>query len=207
MKVSIVALALVSVSCVALAESGQDWKLCTADDADDPAIFACTRLLQTNDLRQEDRAVVYYNRGAAHWRKRDFDAAIADENEAIEINPKLANAYMRRGAAYGDQGDIDRALADADKAIEIDPENMRAYSNRGLFRERKGDIAGAIADATRAIEIDPKFYIAYSVRGNAYVRGRDYARAVADYNDYDRDRSEESLCLRGSRICLFTKGR
>jgi tetratricopeptide (TPR) repeat protein len=169
-KASFAALALVLIPFVALADGGQDWKLCTTDDADDPAISACTRLLDTNDLRQEDRAVVYYDRGAAHWRKHDFDAAIADENEAIEINPKLANAYMRRGAAYGDKGDNDRALADTEKAIDIDPENVRAYSNRGLFRERKGDVVGAIADATRAIEIDTKFYTAYSVRGNAYTR-------------------------------------
>ena len=35
--------------------------------------------------------------GLPNWRKRDFDTAIADENEAIEFGPKMANAYMRRG--------------------------------------------------------------------------------------------------------------
>ena len=167
MKASLIALVLVSAPCVALAESDQDWKLCSADDADDLAIAACTRLLETNELRQDDRAVAYYNRGAARWRKRDFDTAIADENEAIETNPKLANAYMRRGASYAGKGDTDRAIADASKAIEIDPENVRAYSNRGLARGRKGDQAAAIADATKAIEIAPKFPNAYLVRGDA----------------------------------------
>jgi TonB family protein len=181
MKVSLVALVLVSAPCVALAQSSQDWKSCTADDAEDFAISACTRLLETNELRQEDRAIAYYNRGAARWRKRDFDTAIADENEAIEINPKLANAYMRRGAAYGGKGDYDRAIADENEAIEIDPENVRAYSDRGLFRGDKHDDAGAIADATRAIEIDPQFRFAYGVRGNAYGRGGDYAHAIADF--------------------------
>ena len=138
MRVSIIVLALMSASSVALAQSDQDWKLCKADDADELAIPACTRLLETNGLGQEDRAIAYYNRGAASWRKRNFDAAIVDEDAAIELDPKLASAYMRRSAAYGDKGDDDRGVSDATRAIELDPENVRAYSNRELCASAKG---------------------------------------------------------------------
>ena len=170
---SLIALLLGLVPYVVRAQSDQDWKSCKSD-SDTPshlAISDCTRLIEAKELSQEDRAKAYYNRGAAYWRRGDYDAAIADENEAIEINPKFANAYMRRGAAYAGKGDQDQAITEATKAIELAPENVRAYSNRGGARERKGDFAGAIADATKAIEIDPQFPAGYLVRGDAYAQG------------------------------------
>ena len=107
------ALVLVTAPCAALAQSDKDLKLCEAEDADDVAISACTRLIETSEVGHRDRAIVYYHRGAAYWRKRDFDRAIADENKAIEIDPGYANAYMRRGASYASKGDFDLAIADA----------------------------------------------------------------------------------------------
>jgi tetratricopeptide (TPR) repeat protein len=170
------ALVLVTAPCAALAQSDKDLKLCEAEDADDVAVSACTRLIETSEVGPGDLAIVYYHRGAAYWRKRDFDRAIADENKATEIDPGYANAYMRRGASYGSKGDFDLAVADATKAIEIDPENVKAYSNRGIARGRKGDVAGAIADATKAIEINPKFAGGYIVRGEYYAIKGDHGR-------------------------------
>jgi tetratricopeptide (TPR) repeat protein len=177
MRVSLMALVLVTASCAALAQSDGDLKLCKAEDADDVAIPACTRLIEASTLGQDELATIYYHRGAAHWRKSDYDRAIADENKAIEIDPNYANAYMRRGgASYGGKGDLDRAIADESKAIEIDPENVRAYNNRGVHRQGKGDVAGAIADASRAIVINPEFAGAYLARGDAYAQRRSRPR-------------------------------
>src|SRR6516225_9131143 len=134
MRASLLALVLISAPCVALARSDKDWELCTGVDADQLAIPACTRLIEASDLADGDRAVAYSTRGKAHWRQRDFDQAIADENEAIRINPLLAAAFVTRGAAYGSKDDDVRALADASKAIEIDPNNAAAFSNRGVAR-------------------------------------------------------------------------
>jgi tetratricopeptide (TPR) repeat protein len=168
----------------ALAQSNQDWELCKAVDADQIALATCTRLIEANTLVGHDLAVAYYNRGAAHWRQRDSDAAIADEDKAIEIDPNLADAYMRRGVAYWDKGDADRAIADASKAIEIDPENVKAYSNRALARaikKKDKDLEGAIADTTRAIEINPDFAAAYIVRGIVHQMQHEPGSAYADF--------------------------
>jgi tetratricopeptide (TPR) repeat protein len=121
MRASLIALVLVTVSGEALAQGVQDSRLCKAVDADHLVIPACTRLIASSNLSQGDRAIAYAIRGTAHWRQRDFDDAIADENEAIKINPNLAAAYATRGAAYGSKGDDDQALADDSKAIELDP--------------------------------------------------------------------------------------
>jgi len=61
--------------------------------------------------------------------------------EAIEIDPKLADAYCNRGGVYMEKGRYDRAIADQTKAIEIDPKFALAYYNRGIsyYFEKKYD--------------------------------------------------------------------
>jgi tetratricopeptide (TPR) repeat protein len=181
MRALLVALMLGTLPCGALAANEQDWTSCKAVDADQLALAACTRLIEAGGLAEPDRAVAYYNRGAAHWRQRDPDKAIADENEAIALNPNLADAYMRRGAAYWDEGNEGRAIADATKAIEIDPENVRAYSNRAIARAHKGKLEEALADTTRAIEINRDFAAAYVVRGITYQKQHEPSRAYAEF--------------------------
>jgi hypothetical protein len=88
MKASLIALVLVSAPYVVLAESDQDWKSCKAVDADHLVIPACTRLIEANDLAENDRAIAYSIRGQAHWRQRDYDEAIADETKAIEMTKR-----------------------------------------------------------------------------------------------------------------------
>src|SRR6202043_4137754 len=119
MRLSLVVVLLASLPCGALAESDRDCRVCGAVAAAHLAIPACTRLIDSSALSERDRATAYVVRGSAHWRQRDFDAAIADENEAIKIDPNLAAAHVARSAAYGSKEDDDQAIADAGKALEI----------------------------------------------------------------------------------------
>jgi tetratricopeptide (TPR) repeat protein len=172
MKALLITLIVASAPCAALAQINLDWTSCKAEDPDDATISACTHLIETNELGPDDRAVAYCHRGAAYWRKGDYDEALADESKAIEINPEFADAYMTRGAFFVDAGNYDQAIVETSRAISIDPRNVRAYSNRAFARGRKGDLAGAIADTTRAIEIDPRWIAAYIVRGDSYAKKR-----------------------------------
>ena len=44
-------------------------------------------------------------------RKREYDKAISDLNEAIKINPKDASAFFNRGNAFELKGSLSDALA------------------------------------------------------------------------------------------------
>ena len=67
-----------------------------------------------------DYAEAYYNRGLAYRDRGDFDRAIEDFNEAIELNHDYVDAYYNRGLAYRSVGMADRSIADLTKAIELD---------------------------------------------------------------------------------------
>ena len=73
--------------------------------------------------------------GAANvWERtgRRLEIAIADYNEAIQLDPGSALAYNGRGIAWRDKKDYDKAIADYNEAIRLDPGYAFAYYNRGV---------------------------------------------------------------------------
>src|SRR5262249_7966004 len=101
--------------------------------------------------------------------------------EAIDIDPKFANAYYNRGKAYSAKGDLEAAIGDCTKAIELNPKLAKAYSQRGGDRLGKDDLEGAVADCTKAIELDPKEAQAHLNRGQARLLQGKVAEAEADF--------------------------
>jgi lipoprotein NlpI len=151
--------------------------------SDGMVIEACTAVIQSGKLSGQQLASAYNNRGIAYGRKRDFDRAIADYNEAINLDPKHVSAYNNRGVAYDRKGDFDRAIADYNETINLDPKYVSAYNNRGATYGRKGDFDRAIADLDEAIRLDPKLALAYNHRGAAHLHQRDYEHAIADFSE------------------------
>lgn len=114
--------------------------------------------------------------------KGDNDRAIADYDQALKLDPKLAVAYNNRGIARLSKGDSDRAIADYDMALKLDPKFAYAYKGRGNAWKAKGDDDRAIADYDQAIAIDPNYSHAYKDRGDAWLDKGDNKHAIADYD-------------------------
>ena len=68
----------------------------------------------------------------AYNDKGDYDRAIDDYTQAIQLNPNDAYAYKNRGLAYNDKGDFDRTIEDYTQAIQFNPNDAYAYKNRGM---------------------------------------------------------------------------
>ena len=140
------------------------------------------QLYRNNPARPERRAGLCRSRRRffREGRLRRRDCRI---HEAIQLDPKDAQAYVGRGAAYRGKGDYDRAIADYDEAIRLDPKDARAYRGRGAVCFWKGDYDRAIVDYDEAIRLDPKDARAFHFRGNAYFAKKNYDRAIADYDE------------------------
>jgi tetratricopeptide (TPR) repeat protein len=121
----------------------------------DLQIGGCTASIQSGRWSGKALAWVYVSRGHAFHDKKDYDRAIADYDQAIQLDPKDANAYVSRGLAYHGKKDYDRAIADYNQAIQLDPKDADAYFSRGLAKRRKGDNSGGDADIAVAKTIDP----------------------------------------------------
>jgi lipoprotein NlpI len=158
-----------------------------ANDADtcvkgdgDAKITACTNAIQSGRWRGRDIAWAYVNRGWAYDVNEDYDRAIADESEAIRLDPNMPNAYIYRGWAYDDKDQYDLAIADETEAIRLDPKDAVTYNNRGSAYVDKQDFERAVAEFTQAIQLAPKYAAAFRNRARAYLYTGKLANALVD---------------------------
>jgi tetratricopeptide (TPR) repeat protein len=129
-----------------------------------------------------DRSFAYFYRGLAYGAIGNHDQSIADYNQAIELNPGIAQAYNNRGNAYIAKRKLVKAISDYNRAIELDPDIHQAYTNRGISFAALGDYELAISDYNRAIELDPDDVSIYYLRGSVNATKGDYDQAIADFD-------------------------
>ena len=94
-----------------------------------PLITACANPLANNS----------YDSGIEKYVQGNYQGAIADFNQAIEINPQYANACYNRGLAKYDLKHYQGAISDYTKAIEINPQFADAFNNRGYIKMNSKD--------------------------------------------------------------------
>ena len=132
---------------------------------------------------EKELARVYISRGTArYWKKDEFDTAITDYTNAIELDPEYAEAYNYRGIAYLSNGDFDNAIADYTEAIELDQEFTDAYKDRATAYFGSSDFDNAITDYTKAIQLDPDDTNTYNYRGLAHFGNSEVDKAIDDFS-------------------------
>lgn len=78
----------------------------------------------TQYLKKDAYASVYAKRGNTYLALGELDEAIADFNEAIDIDPDNAVYYYYRSLAYQKKGRLNEATIDLDMAFELRPVNQ-----------------------------------------------------------------------------------
>ncbi len=125
----------------------------------------------------------YLNRGWYNGRvARRPDAALADFDEAIAINPAAYGAWLDKGLLFTDANRLDSAYVCFDRVIQLNPAVTDAWNNRGVLRLRRGDLAGAVSDFSKTLELDPAYRGAYANRASAYSLAKEFGRAIEDFH-------------------------
>ena len=70
----------------------------------DQSIAACSRAISSGGLHGEELAVAYKNQGVEYNAKGDYDRAIADYDQAVQLDPKYAVARQQPGQCVLQQG-------------------------------------------------------------------------------------------------------
>ncbi len=100
----------------------------------------------------------FQERGYCWERKKEYDKAIADYNEAIRLDSKYASAYNNRGTVWYEKQEYDEAIANYNEAIRLDPKFASAYNQLAWLQatcpdERYRDGRNAVTAATKACEL------------------------------------------------------
>jgi tetratricopeptide (TPR) repeat protein len=175
------------------AASADDLGVCESESMTVPVsakLGACTRLIDSGSYAGRDLAPIMLGRGNAYYERQDYPRAIADFDEAAQIDPTFVPAFFNRGLAYEGKGDLDRAVADYGEVIRLDPINAHAFNNRGNIYFIRKNYDSAIADFSESIRIYSGDADSFSARAAAYEAKGDRVRATADRNSkLDLERS------------------
>src|SRR5262249_40893931 len=121
------------------------------------------------------------------------DQAVAALRNAIELNPKDANAHYHLGMTLCAQKEWDEAVAAYKKAIELNPKFAQAHNNLASLLATCSDAelrdpALAVALAKKAVELAPRHWVYLNTLGVASYRAGDWKAAIAAL--------EQSMALR-----------
>ena len=123
---------------------------------DDNSLKTCDMALAEEPMDQMRKASTFINRGIIHMRRRSFDLAQADFDDAVARKPRLGEGWVNRGALLIGTRRFAEGLADTSKGIELgimEPE--KAYYNRALAYEGLNDPRSAYYDYQQALSLKP----------------------------------------------------
>lgn len=97
------------------------WRICQDFNRGLAAADACSELLASGQETPQRMAYIHYNRGHALGQRGRTQAAIADYDAALKLDPSFALAYYQRGQLYQMLGQSMQADMDLVRARQLDP--------------------------------------------------------------------------------------
>jgi TonB family protein len=146
-----------------------------------PFFFKFSEDTFSEDTNSRMEACRHAYAGKSLLGKAEYQEAVKEISEAINLEPKFGTAYYYRSLAYMDLEEYDKAISDIDKAIELSPGVFGYFTQRGSINLFKKDYQKAIEDFVKSIEIEPRNIVAYINRGDAFRLSGKYEEAIADY--------------------------
>lgn len=130
------------------------------------SLQAFNKVIQINPKHK----VAFLRRAIAHTYMGDTRSAIADNLQAISLDPKYVVAYNNLGCNYISALKIDQAIEVLNRSIEINP-TAKAFLYRGQAYNANKNYDRAIADFTTSLALNPgvntsvnaRLYRAYSL--------------------------------------------
>lgn len=126
-------------------------------------------------------AASHYQRGVELLRNQNPSGAVAELDEALKLDPKLAEAHDAKGLARLAEGDVASAVAEFRRAIELKPALSEAHLGLGLALGQTGELDGAAKEFQAAIQLRPSFAEAHKRLGITLRRQGNEKGALAEF--------------------------
>ena len=113
--------------------------------------------------------------GDTNFKLGDFDAALTNFTDSIELSVNYSDPYEARGDCYLELDELVLAEKDYIQVINIDSNNIKVLFNLATINYKKGDFEQSIKYFSDIILLDPDNKDAY------YYRGISYSNIKIDY--------------------------
>ncbi len=120
-----------------------------------------------------DRSVwsLYYVRGIAYERSKQWDKAEADLKKALELSPEQPLVMNYLGYSWIDQGiNLEEGMKLIRRAVELRPDDGYIVDSLGWAHYRLGKFEDAVRELERAVELRPQDPVMNDHLGDAYWR-------------------------------------
>lgn len=136
----------------------------------------------TERIKKTPTAESFHHRGIAYEALGNNDAALADFDESIRRDGKVARVFISRGYVWEKKQQFAKALADYNLALRLDPKNALAFFKRSGLSIAQKSYPKAMEDLNAAIKLNPRYAEAYHNRGICYWQQGNRQAAIAEYN-------------------------
>ncbi|MEP6986429.1 MAG: tetratricopeptide repeat protein [Chloroflexota bacterium] len=162
----------------------------------------------TQQIAKYPRDVVArLTRSTAYIHLGNLEAARADCEAALALDPKSVYTLNNRAVISMQEDNLPAALADVQQALSIQPDNPVLLYNRGAVYARMDKDEAAQKDFDDAIEIEPDQAATYAGRGNVAFKDKDIAAALEDYKKACELSEETHQFSAGLAVAEFASGK
>jgi len=138
--------------------------------------------LYSDILQNEPRNTnLLVKRGQLYFETRQFDLAVNDYTEVLNLDDSVDKAYFGRGMALARNGQIQKGIDDLSEYIKRHPDSSLAYTKRGVRYLWLHDEDSAASDLKKAIALNPLNAEANDDLGVIYARKGDYDSALMHF--------------------------
>ena len=136
-------------------------------------------------LSRRERAQVHYDAGSSHLAKGEFEPAKTEFEQAIALNPQLAEAHLGLSTAIRNLGSWPESERSARAALEVNPQYAKAAHYLGALLVEQDRLSEALPFLQAAVEWEP----------NVAMHQRDLGVTQLFLGDIDGARARLLLCI------------
>lgn len=146
-------------------------------------VILASRFVTWDKLVGVDKnAASHLTNGTQLLKRTEIYEAISELTQAIEIEPKYAEAYINRGLAYYHLAQYNKAISDFTQTIKLKQYTADAYASRGDVYLALNDVQNAITDYTASLKRSKNAGI-LSKRGRCFLDTGNFDNAISDFSD------------------------
>lgn len=140
----------------------------------------------------------YYKNAKKLFDIKQYEAAIGELNNAIDINNQFTNAYVFRAQINELTENCQQAAADFEKAASLDPKTVSNYYNAGRNYYKTEQYEQAMQMLTEAVIYDKNHFQALQYKALTHIKLEQYTDALLVI--------EIALQLNQTYLCYYIKG-